>query len=505
MSYANDITGLLEDRAQAYLRSVAPSRIPYGQIYTGIDDETLALPRVVCQCTGADRILEADGKWDAELKLIIRTSCDDTPRQRHRDVCGEIFSYFGIERLALADALSGFGGFTADDILMKAQGYDLIAGADKKRTWVSWMTFSVKCRGSIFQAEAPLPVDLLPMAPLIYFDAQSSNDTLTNAALWTWHDRISTSPDFHRGSSDFGTYPPSKRSDGLFTYLEFIHSTAPSNGTILALAGQAFVDIPFSFVCVLKNPGIFGGLIFGAYGWQVRLASETGLLDLRLVIGNREYTVFLGDIGTSKTILAVRFTAAGILVRINGVTYMSSWISPNLLVTASGNSLTVGGLQTADEGTLLDSSTINVYVLAGWESELTSEDFREAELILSRSENVTVNPQSAKIFVSDVTTNWLPTWAEGSPAGFRSLTIENISNEQLQWVAQIVPHDGYPAWVSNPGSGILNPGAKTQITLTLNSAAADILAATATSLDVNIINSINGQGNATLHVIPTIT
>ncbi len=145
MTYANDITGLCEDAAQKFLRAAGLTRITPKNIFTGLDDETLALPRVVCLCQNGKRILEQSGVWDCDLKIIVRTNSDDTLRPEHRQIAGEVFAAFAGDREGTADALSSFGGFVADDILMVEQSWDQVKG-DNNRSWRSIMQYTVKCR-----------------------------------------------------------------------------------------------------------------------------------------------------------------------------------------------------------------------------------------------------------------------------------------------------------------------------------------------------------------------
>jgi len=144
----NDITGLLEDAAQAYLRSVVPSRIPIKQIYTGLDDENIILPRVVCICQSARAIIQPEGNWEADLQVFVRTNADDTTRVTHRAIASEIFGFFAIGRETISDALSAsFTNFAADDVQMQQQGWDRIT-TDNSRSWRSWMFYLVRCRAS---------------------------------------------------------------------------------------------------------------------------------------------------------------------------------------------------------------------------------------------------------------------------------------------------------------------------------------------------------------------
>jgi hypothetical protein len=153
MSYANDITGKLEDACVAMLQAAVTAGtitlVASDSILPGIDNGDVPLPRVVCVSDDA-RVEEIfDGNWDADLSIKIIASSEDTDRQGFRDICGEIFAHFFLDRDAVRVALSNADiQFTAHEVYPREQMKSFVSGQDGNE-WNAELRLSVKCCGSV--------------------------------------------------------------------------------------------------------------------------------------------------------------------------------------------------------------------------------------------------------------------------------------------------------------------------------------------------------------------
>jgi len=150
----NDITLKAQRAAMLYLQGAALTLLDAAQVYQGLDTQDLQLPRVVCSCKQAEAFLNFDGLWDAELNVTVRTNAKDTTEEEHHLLAGEICSRFMTASIAddMSSAIQAEGeDYTAQFVVPKSTQWDL-SQDEGKQSWVSRMTFSVKCCGSTILA-----------------------------------------------------------------------------------------------------------------------------------------------------------------------------------------------------------------------------------------------------------------------------------------------------------------------------------------------------------------
>jgi len=145
MSYANNITRLVELASRDYLRSAGLSQPESASILGGFDDDDLPTPRVVLTCNNAEPDGNADNAvWSCTLEVKVISQCDDKTEDEHHELAGEVFSQFMIGRTETSDALSAaYSGFLCQDILPAGQSKSI-----EERRWVSVLTLRVICNGS---------------------------------------------------------------------------------------------------------------------------------------------------------------------------------------------------------------------------------------------------------------------------------------------------------------------------------------------------------------------
>lgn len=361
-------------------------------------------------------------------------------------------------------------------------------------------------------APNPIPTDIVAYSPTILFDDTSPlwDRIAVDGNLAFWNDRISGNSLFANVGDSGPCYPIKKSSSGL----DFGQFRQAGRGSIMNL-GSAFCtgDEGFSIVMVLKNANVGTGFLIGERKgngdlvWQLQLSS-TGDLEFEATIdGSLQSfgpTVNLGT--TGKCILAFRISPNGVLVRVNGQTEASQWTLPGDVITLGDTVLTVGGYTDVETADKSGASDANIYAIAGWQtSELSATTFKSVEQIYSAKYSIIIYDQAALMFCYDTVNDWLPTWVEGTPEGTRDIIIENASNAPLDWIISITTLSEGDWITATPSSGGLKAGEKVTVTLSLNDAAASILAAEVTGATVTITNQTNGQGDAALNVVPTVT
>lgn len=156
---ANNITQLVQRAALAYAQSVGITTVPVSQIYKGLDDQALRLPRAVFQCQRATRMITSisssgmgqafDGMWEAELRVIVRSQGDDSNEEEHHNRATEIFDAFLTETITadLSDALTE-EDFTATMVTPVEQSWDIDGDVEGRRSWRSELVLNVRCCGA---------------------------------------------------------------------------------------------------------------------------------------------------------------------------------------------------------------------------------------------------------------------------------------------------------------------------------------------------------------------
>lgn len=145
MSFANNITRLVEIAARDYLRTCI-SGIDSASIYGGFDDDRLiATPRVVCTCNQADAEGPADeGVWACRLEIRAISNADDRTEDEHHLFAGEVFSQLMVGRADTAARITAaLLDFDCQDILAISQRKSL-----EERRWVSILEMKLVCSGS---------------------------------------------------------------------------------------------------------------------------------------------------------------------------------------------------------------------------------------------------------------------------------------------------------------------------------------------------------------------
>lgn len=179
--FANDITGKLEDAAEAMIQASLIASIDDGAyptivlcadstiadiedqdekkeqaravarsiVHSGVSPDDIALPRIVCISPSADVLEWPLGNWEADLRVEVSASAVDTSRDAFRLMCGESWKPFFLAPDTVCSALSNADiKFTAFFVEPKSQQKNLVAG-ESTAEWNGVLVVSVRCCGSV--------------------------------------------------------------------------------------------------------------------------------------------------------------------------------------------------------------------------------------------------------------------------------------------------------------------------------------------------------------------
>jgi len=96
MAY-NDLTSKLEAAMKAVVDALALSGVT---VNTGVEEETLAVPFVICAADGTTEEIKSTGIFRCSARVVVASSADDTSLVDHRARVASVFDAF------LDDAIS---------------------------------------------------------------------------------------------------------------------------------------------------------------------------------------------------------------------------------------------------------------------------------------------------------------------------------------------------------------------------------------------------------------
>ena len=145
MSYANHINRKAELAIQQYLKEAELTLTLPESILAGLDDGEIIAPRVVISCTESEPNGPVhDAIWDSTVAIIVCNKCDDSSKESHDSIAGEVFSQFFLGQFETAVAITeATDYFTAQWVQQTKQETRI-----EDRNWVSILILKITCCGS---------------------------------------------------------------------------------------------------------------------------------------------------------------------------------------------------------------------------------------------------------------------------------------------------------------------------------------------------------------------
>ncbi len=138
MSY-NAPTWKVQNAIKTYLEGKSLSFEP--TIYTGISNEKIVLPAVVCQCQSARaEFANLTGNWICSCAVILKENAHDTSEETHVYHATEVFDNIITDSIA-ADLSAATTGFACGLVVPTAQAYDI-----EDMSWVARLEFDAFVR-----------------------------------------------------------------------------------------------------------------------------------------------------------------------------------------------------------------------------------------------------------------------------------------------------------------------------------------------------------------------
>lgn len=133
MSY-NAPTWKVQNALKTYLDGKSISFEP--TIYTGISNEKIVLPAVICQCQSARaEFANLTGNWVASCVVMVKENAHDTSEETHFAHMAEVFDHIMTDTIAV-DLSSAASDFTCQLVVPTAQSYDI-----EDMSWVARIEF----------------------------------------------------------------------------------------------------------------------------------------------------------------------------------------------------------------------------------------------------------------------------------------------------------------------------------------------------------------------------